>query len=83
MAHVHKQYLVDSKSSAFVVKVSAGTIFLLLQHPNCLATSDRATLHFHLSLAVSGTIGDKFELKMSEVIALNPSFSMFSSKISV
>ena len=54
-------HLVDSKSSEFVVKVSAGTFFFLLQHQSCLATSYRATLHFYFSFAVSGSIGAKFE----------------------
>ena len=35
-------------------------LFFLLQHKNCLATSDRATLHFYFPLAVSDSIGDKF-----------------------
>ena len=36
-------------------------LFSLLQHQNCLATSDRVTLHFYFSLGVSGSIGDTFE----------------------
>ena len=48
-------YLVVSKSSVFDVKG-----FYPLQHHNWLATSNRATLGFHFSLAVLGSIGDKF-----------------------
>ena len=32
----------------------------LLQHQNCLATSNHAMLGFHFPLAVLGSIGDKF-----------------------
>ena len=68
-------YLVDSKSSAFVLKVSAGTIFFLLQHRNCLATSDRATLHVYFSLPVSSSIGDKFEF--TNVRSYSPNSEFF------
>ena len=34
--------------------------FYLLQHQNCLATTDHATFGFYFSLAVLGSIGDKF-----------------------
>ena len=34
--------------------------FYLLQHQNCLATTDHATIGFYFSLAVLGSIGDKF-----------------------
>ena len=50
-------YLVDSKSSEFVVKVSAGTICPPVSS-NC---ADRATLHFYFTFAVSGSVVDKFE----------------------
>ena len=50
-------YLVDSESSEFV---SVGIMFFLLQHQNCLPTSDRATLDFYFPLTVSGSIGDTF-----------------------
>ena len=53
-----------------------------MQHQNCLATSDRSALHFYFSLAVSGSIGDNSNSPISEFIAINPSFSMCSSKIS-
>ena len=36
-------YLVDSKLSDFVVKVSAGTMFISCKIKFCLAISDRAT----------------------------------------
>ena len=80
--HWWPMYLVDSKSSEFVVKVSAGTIF-----SSCiikivwLRASDRATLpvHFYFSLAASGSIVTNSNLQISEDIALIPSFSMFSS----
>ena len=34
--------------------------FYLLQHQNCLATTDHATFGFYFSLAVLGSIGDTF-----------------------
>ena len=48
-------YFIVSKSSEFDVKVSTGIIFTFF-----LATSNHATLVFHFSLAVLGSVGDKF-----------------------
>ena len=38
---------------------------------------------FYFSLAVLGSIGDKFGFTNLRIIALNPSLTMFSSKINV
>ena len=40
--------------------VSNSSEFGFLQHQNCLATSDHATLDFYFSLAVLGSIYDEF-----------------------
>ena len=57
--------------------------FYLLQHQNCLATSNHATLGFYFSLGVLGSLVTDSDSQISEVIALNPSFTMFSIKINV
>ena len=70
-------YLVDSKSSEFVVKVSAGTIF-----PP--ATSNFVSLH-QIARCYTFTLYWLFQVQLvtnsnsqfSEVIALNPSFFLF------
>ena len=73
-------YLVDSKTSEFVVRVPGGIIFFLLQHQNCLATSHRYTFTFHWLFRVQ--LVTNSDLQISKVIALNSSFVMFSGKIS-
>ena len=53
-------YLVVSMSSEFNVNIFSRHYFYLLLYQNCLAISDRVTVGFYFSLAVLGTIGDKF-----------------------
>ena len=40
-------------------------------------------ISFCLSLAVLGSTGDKSDSQISEIVALNPSLTLFSSKINV
>ena len=57
--HWGPMYLVVPKSSEFDVKSFCMHYLYLLQHQNCLATSDHATLGFYFLLAVLGSIGGK------------------------
>ena len=57
--HWGPKYLVVSKSSEFNVNVSRH-YFYVLQHQNCMASSDLAMLGFYFSLTVYGSIGGKF-----------------------
>ena len=57
--HWGPMYLVDSKSSEFVVKVSGGIIFASC-NIKIIGSSHGTTLRFYFLLAVSGSIGDKF-----------------------
>ena len=52
----------------------------LLQHQNCLTSSDHATLGFYFSFAVLFQLMTNSNSQISEVIALNPSFMMFQAR---
>ena len=52
----------------------------LLRHKKCEFASDGAALACYFSLAVFGSTADS---QISDIIFLNPNFTMFSSKINV
>ena len=57
--------------------------FYLQQHQNCLVASDSATLGFYFSFAVLVQLVTISDSQISDVITLNPSFTMFASKKNV